>query len=109
MLDLLRMILSVLFGVIGVFLLMFAIEFHLEVNEACRIRQGPEQIQDSGNNVVAPLTSDEYYVSMLGTICSRYGIAGVFLSLSAASFVLIRSGRNRAAADIAQVYGPEEK
>lgn len=106
MLYFVRMTLSISFGVIAVFSLLYAIECHLDVESR---RQRLELLQGSGSDAVVPSAADEYYESMLGTIRYRYGIGGVFLLFSATSLFAFNDGRNRSAADVARVYGPEDK
>ena len=110
MLYLLRMCLSVLFGVISVFLLMSAVEFHAEVNEAYRHqRQFNESIPSVfDNDTPAQQSADEYYDAMLGEIGFRYGIAGVFLVCSAMSLAFADRRKSSITGE-ERVYGPEEK
>ena len=80
------MFLSVLLGVVGVFVLQSAIEFHLEVDDAYRYLSTRNELRQAMNTglTVDTLTPDEYYQSRIGTIGFRYGIAGLFLTCSVA-------------------------
>ena len=110
MIYFLRMSIAVVFGVIGAFFLLSAIEFHRGVNASYHDRyERSELTTELDNHPVALKTADEYYRSMLGTIGVRYGTAGFYLLLSAASFCGIRDGRIRFPKNVARVYGPEDK
>lgn len=102
MLFVIRMTLSIFFGVIGCFMLQGAIELHQEVTAASRVLSSREIDDDPKSSRVA----EKYDRSMLGPISLRYGLAGLFFVCSTASF-LIDDRRDGATAS-ARVYGPED-
>ena len=110
MLYFVRMCLAVVFGVVSVFAVLMAIEFHFDVNEryrSLRNRDESRQNMDVGLSVDTQ-TPDEYYQSKIEEIGFRYAIAGFFLACTAAALVI--EGRMKTSgAGEARVYDPEDK
>jgi hypothetical protein len=76
----LRISLSTLAGVIGVFLLLWAIELHLEVNDATNALR--ERIAESIDQERNSQIADTYYSTGLEMISFRYFLAGLFVLLA---------------------------
>ena len=110
MLYFVRMFLAVILGVVSVFVLLSAIEFHFEVNETYRHLRVRNELRQQMNVglAVATQTPDEYYELMIEEIGFRYAIAGIFLACTAAT-LSIEGQRKTGVSGEARVYGPEDK
>lgn len=109
MLYILRMFLAVFFGVISVFALAFAVDFHGEVNVAYRRLCERSELKKMNVGLgVETQNPDEYYNSMTHEIGFRYGIAGIFIACTVASMCLGGQPRLTESSE-GRVFGPEDK
>ena len=103
-----RMFISVWLGVIGVFVLLAAYEFHHEVDATYRhLRIRNERLQQIGL-VVDTQIPDDYYDSRMEDVVFRYVVAGVFLVCSGAFLGIENQSKKTGEPGEERVYGPEE-